>query len=601
MKKTTLMALALLAAALSTAAGVAPPRQAAGKPSGADERAAARWVEETLKGLTLRERVGQMLMTPTQTEFMNVSGERFAELKKQVTELALGGVIVRGGSPHEVAALTNELQRASRVPLLVAADYERGLRMQMKNGTPFTNNMGVAAAGDPRAAHAQGKITAEEARAVGVNWLFGPVADINNNPDNPVISVRSFGEDPARVAEFVSAAVRGVREGGALSTAKHFPGHGDTAVDSHIGLATIRADRARLERVELVPFRAAIAAGADAVMTAHIALPLVTDDELPASLSPKVTGDILRRELGFDGLIVTDSLGMGAITKGFPGGEAAARAIRAGADLALSPPDPKAALDSILEAVRRGEITEARVEESVRRILRAKYRLGLAANRTVDLSAVSNVVERPASVLEARRVAEDSITVLRNGGGLLPLDAARAARALFVVVAADEDPEEGRTFIPEVRRRVKDARVLRAEPKTSAGEYEKFLAEASKAELVVVAPFVKRAASKGTVALPEAQAEFVRRLIASGRPVAVAAFGGPYLIRQFPEAPVYLTAYAVEDVAQAAAVRVLFGEVPARGRLPVRIPGLFEMGAGVGLGVKGNSSSATGTLRSGKP
>ncbi|MCA1632300.1 MAG: glycoside hydrolase family 3 protein [Acidobacteria bacterium] len=594
MKSPRPLSFVLLAATLS-AAVVASPRQTAKTSSGAvaDERAATRWVEETLKSLSLRERAGQMLMTATQTEFMNVSGERFGELKKQVTEQALGGVIVRGGSPNEVAALTNELQRAARVPLFVAADYERGLRMQMKNGTPFTNSMGVAAAGDPRAAYLQGRITAEEMRAVGVNWLFAPVADINNNPDNPVISVRSFGEDPRRVAEFVEAAVRGVRDGGALATAKHFPGHGDTAVDSHIGLATIKADRARLERVELVPFRAAIAAGVDAVMTAHIALPLVTGDELPASLSPKLTGELLRRELGFDGLIVTDSLGMGAITKGYPGGEAAVRAIKAGADLALSPPDPKGALDAIVEAVRRGEISESRIDESVRRILRAKYRLGLAEKRVVDLSAVNRVIERPESVLEARRVAEHSITLLRNGGGLLPLDAARAARTLFVVIAADEDPEEGRTFIPEIKSRLKNARVLRADPRTTAEEYEKLLAEASKAETVVVAPFVKRAANKGTVALPEAQAEFVRRLIASGKPVAVAAFGGPYLIRQFPEAAVYLTAYAIEDVAQAAAVRVLLGEVPTRGRLPVRIPGLFEIGAGIQLDGKRNDASAT--------
>jgi beta-glucosidase-like glycosyl hydrolase len=582
MKSPTLLVFVLLAAMLS-ASGLASPRQSPkeSRAAGATERAASLWVEETLKSLSLRERVGQMLMTATQTEFMNVNGERFDDLKKQLTDFALGGVIVRGGSPNEVAALTNELQRTSRVPLFVAADYERGLRMQMKNGTPFTNSMGVAAAGDPRAAYTQGKIIAEEMRGLGVNWLFAPVADINNNADNPVISVRSFGEDPQRVAEFVAAAVRGVRDGGALATAKHFPGHGDTAVDSHIGLATIKADRARLERVELVPFRAAIDAGVDAVMTAHIALPLVTGDELPASLSPKMTGDLLRRELGFDGLIVTDSLGMGAITKGFPGGEAAARAIRAGADIALSPPDLKASSDAIMEAVRRGEISEKRIEESVRRILRAKFRLGLQEKRVVDLAAVNQIIERPASMLEARRIAEGSITLLRNGGELLPLDALRAARALFVVVAADEDAEEGRTFIPEIRSRVRDARVFRVGPGAGAGEYEKMLAEASKSELIVVAPFVKRAASKGTVALPEAQAEFVRRLIASGKPVVVAAFGGPYLIRQFPDAPAYLTAYAIEDVAQAAAVRVLFGEVPARGRLPVRIPGLFEIGAGI--------------------
>ncbi|MFL6336835.1 MAG: glycoside hydrolase family 3 protein [Pyrinomonadaceae bacterium] len=540
----------------------------------------ARWVEETLKSLSLRERLGQMLLAPVQVE--QATGARLEELKRQLTELGLGGVVVRGGTPETVAALTNELQRTSRVPLLVGADYERGLRMQMKSaGTPFTNNMGVAAAGDPRAAYEQGKITAQEARAVGVNWLFGPVADLNNNPDNPVINVRSFGEDPRRVAEFVTAAVRGTREGGALSTAKHFPGHGDTAVDSHIGLPTISADRAHLDRLELVPFRAAVAAGVDSVMTAHIALPKLTGDELPATLSPKVTTELLRRELKFDGLVVTDSLGMGAITKGFPGGEAAVRAIQAGADVALTPPELKPALDALEEAVKSGRLSIERVDESVRRILRAKYGLGLAGRRTVDPQAVKSLFERPEALESARRVAEASITLLRDGRGLLPLEPARASGAAFVVVAADDDPEEGRTFVPQVRARARGAKVLRADPKTTAGEYDSLLAEAAKADAIVVAAFVKRAAGKGTVALPERQAEFVRRLISSGRPVAVVAFSGPYLVRQFPDATAFMVAYGIEDVAQEAAARVLFGDAPARGRLPVTVPGLFEAGAGI--------------------
>ncbi|MDT7689480.1 MAG: beta-N-acetylhexosaminidase [Acidobacteriota bacterium] len=550
----------------------------------------ARWVEETLKGLSLRERLGQMLMTPVQVE--SVSGERLTELKGQLTELGLGGVVVRGGSPRTVAALTNELQRASRVPLFIGADYERGLRMQMSAGTPFVNNMGVAAAGDVRAAFEQGKITAREARAVGVNWLFGPVADVNNNPDNPVINVRSFGEDPRRVAEFVAAAVRGTRAGGALSTAKHFPGHGDTAVDTHIGLAAIQADTARLSRLELVPFRAAIDAGVDAVMTAHVSVPKVTGDDVPASLSPKVTTELLRRELKFDGLVVTDSLGMGAITRGFPGGEAAVRAVLAGADVALTPPDLKASLDALEEAVKRGRITPERVDESVRRILHAKYRLGLAASRTVNEDAVTQLVESPDSVIASRHVAENSVTLLRDEGGLVPLDAARAARTVFVIVAADEDPEEGRTLVPEIKSRVNGARVLRAGPKTGAEDYESLLAEALQGEAVVIATFVKRAAGKGTVALPEQQAEFVRRLIAAGKPVTVVAFSGPYLVRQFPKAPAMLVAYGIEDVAQAAAVRVLFGEVPARGRLPVSVPGLFEIGAGLQTKVKGEQHGA---------
>ncbi|HWS86081.1 MAG TPA: glycoside hydrolase family 3 N-terminal domain-containing protein [Pyrinomonadaceae bacterium] len=568
----------ICAAVVSTAVSFTPSSVGLSRQRRADGE--ARWVEETLKSLSLRERLGQMLMTPVQVE--QATGERLEELKRQLTELGLGGVVVRGGTPETVAALTNELQRASRVPLLVGADYERGLRMQMKSaGTPFTNNMGVAAAGDPRAAFEQGRITAQEARAVGVNWLFGPVADLNNNPDNPVISVRSFGEDPRRVAEFVSAAVRGTREGGALSTAKHFPGHGDTAVDSHIGLPTIGADRTRLDRLELVPFRAAVAAGVDAVMTAHIALPKITGDGLPATLSPKVTTEMLRRELRFDGLVVTDSLGMGAITKGFPNGEASVRAIQAGADVALTPPELKASLDALEEAVNSKRLSPERVDESVRRVLRAKYRLGLAERRTVDPSAVKNLVERPEALASARRVAEASVTLLRDGRGLLPLDAKRAAGAAFVVVAADEDPEEGRTFVPQVQKRVPGARVLRADPKTDVARYDALLSEATKAETIVVAAFVKRAAGKGTVALPERQAEFVRKLVASGRPVAVIAFSGPYLVRQFPDAAAFMVAYGIEDVAQEAAARVLFGDAPARGRLPVTVPGLFGAGAGI--------------------
>ncbi len=566
-------------AVVLSAASLTPSRFARSQPQRRAD-GESRWVEETLKGLSLRERLGQMLMTPVQVE--QASGGRLEELKKQLAELGLGGVVVRGGTPESVAALTNELQRAARVPLFVGADYERGLRMQMKSaGTPFTNNMGVAAAGDPRAAYEQGRITAREARAVGVNWLFGPVADLNNNPDNPVINVRSFGEDPRRVADFVAAAVRGTREGGALSTVKHFLGHGDTAVDSHIGLPTIGADRARLDRLELVPFRAAVAAGVDSVMTAHIALPKITGDELPATLSPKVTTDLLRRELKFDGLVVTDSLGMGAITKGFPGGEASVRAIVAGADVALTPPELKASLDALEEAVNNNRLTRERVDESVRRILRAKHRLGLSERRTVDTTVVRSLVERPEALESARRVAEASITLLRDGRGLLPLDAKRAATAAFVVVAADEDPEEGRTFVPQVRARAPGARVLRADPKTTAAEYDTLLSEATKAEIIVVAAFVKRAAGKGTVALPERQAEFVRRLASSGRPVAVVAFSGPYLVRQFPDATAFMVAYGIEDVAQAAAARVLFGDVPARGRLPVTVPGLFEAGAGI--------------------
>lgn len=547
------------------------------KPSGEESK----WVEHTLKSLSLRERIGQLIVVSAASEFTNFSSDRFADLQREITENKVGGVILSWGSPNEVAAITNEMQRLAKIPLLISADYERGLRMRLRSGTPFTTAMAVAASGDVNAAYNQGKIIAQEMRAIGVNWLYAPVADINNNPDNPVINIRSFGEDPKRVAELVSAFTRGVHDGGALSTAKHFPGHGDTATDSHIGLATITADRPRLDNTELVPFRAAINAGVDSIMVAHVAVPKVSGDELPATLSPKLTNELLRRDLNYQGIIVTDSLGMGAIIKSFPNGTAAVQAIKAGADVALMPPNPKAAIDAIEGAVKSGELTEDRINESVKRLLHAKYRLGLIKQRFVDLSAVNRLVEQKANMQEAQRVAEMSITLLRNQGDLLPLNVELASRTLFIVLAADDDNLEGQVLIPQIQQRARGAKILRLDPRSTSADYAAALEEAVRAEGVIIAPFVKRAALKGTVALPEAQANFTKRLLESAKPVAVVAFGSPYLIRQFPTVPVYMVTYAIEEPAQFAAARALFGEIPITGHLPVRIPGIFELGTGL--------------------
>ncbi len=560
------------------------------KKSSGDE---AKWVERALKSLSLRERIGQMIVVYSSSEFANFSSDRFADLQRQITENKVGGVILSWGSANEVAAITNEMQRLAKIPLLISADYERGLRMRLRSGTPFTTAMAVAASGDTNAAYTQGKIIAQEMRAIGVNWLYAPVADINNNADNPVINIRSFGEDPKRVGELVAAFTRGVRDGGALSTAKHFPGHGDTATDSHIGLATLTVDRARLDSIEFVPFRAAINAGVDSIMVAHVAVPKVSGDEMPATLSPKLTNDLLRRDLNYQGIIVTDSLGMGAITKGFPNGAAAVQAIKAGADVALMPPDPKAAIDAIEAAVKSGDLSEARINESVQRILRAKYRLGLAKQRFVDLNAVNRIVEQKSNMLEAQRIAEMSITLPRNQGDMLPLSQERASRTLFIVLAADDDIIEGQVLIPQIQQRVRSAKILRLDSRTTAAEYAAALEEASRAESIVIAPFVKRAANKGTVALPEAQANFTKRLLESAKPVAVIAFGSPYLIRQFPAAPVYMVTYAIEEPAQYAAARALFGEIPITGRLPVSIPGIFELGAGLQIPARKAASAET--------
>ena len=546
----------------------------------ADKKAAA-WVEKMLRGMSLREKIGQMIIMPMNTEFANFESEKFAALKRQIEVNKVGGFTVFRGEANSIAALTNEAQRLSKIPLFFTADYERGLRMQSRTGTPFTTAMGVAAAGDVSAANREGRIICEEMRAIGVNWLFGPVADINNNPDNPVINIRSFGADPRMVGEYASSLSKGVKDAGCLATLKHFPGHGDTATDSHIGLSVVPLDRARLDSVELVPFRMAIENGVDSVMTAHVAVPKVTGDELPGTLNPKISTDILRKELGFNGIITTDSMEMGAITKNFPNGRSAVMAVKAGADVVLFPPDADKAIDAIEAAVKSGEISETQIDGSVRRLLAAKYRIGLVQNRFVDLAKVNQLIERPENVRDAAATAERSITLLRNADNVLPTSTDKANKTLFVVIAADDDAAEGAVLVPEIQRRAPKVKAVRLDPRSTAEEYQKVLSDESAYDSIVLAPFVKRAALKGTVALPENQTAFVKQMLATGKPVAVVAFGSPYLIRQFPEVKNYVVTYGIEDIAQNAAARAMFGEIPFSGRLPVSIPGIFEIGAGI--------------------
>ena len=541
-----------------------------------------KWVEKTLKAMSLREKIGQMINVRLVGDFSNFQSERFMDYRREVEQNKIGGFTVYRGDANTIAALTNELQRISKVPLFFAADYERGLRMNVRNGTPFTTNMGVGAAGDAQAAYRQGKIICEEMRAIGVNWLFAPVVDINNNPDNPVINVRSYGENPQKVGEFGSALARGVKDANCLATLKHFPGHGDTATDSHIGLSIVPIDKARLDAVELVPFKMAIQSGVDSVMTAHVALPQITGDEIPSTLNPKISTDILRKELKFDGIISTDAMEMGAIIKTYSEEKSVVMAVQAGADVILLPLNATNAINAVEAAVRRGEITEARIDESIRRLLKAKYRLGLTENTQVDLTRVNQLVENPENVREANSVAEKSITLLRNAGDMLPLSAEKANRTLFVVAAADDEPVEGAAFMPEVQKRAQNAKILKVDYRTGKEEFEKVLTDAQGFDSIVLAVFVKRAAGKGTVALPENLTNFVQQMVSmKDKNTAVVAFGSPYLIRQFPEAKVYAVTYAIEEVGQTAAVRTLFGEVPFQGKLPVRIPNLFEIGAGI--------------------
>src|SRR5215217_1818329 len=334
-------------------------------------------VDALLESLSLRDKIAQLVVPWIPGTYAAYDAEAFARMAMWVDSLHVGGLIVSVGSPLDIAAKLNRLQERSSLPLLIASDLEGGTSIRFNGGTPLPPNMGVAATGSDSMAYEMGRITALEARAVGIHLAFAPVADVNNNPANPIINVRSFGEDPVAVGRLVAAEIRGLQEHGMLATAKHFPGHGDTGTDSHLALPVLFSNWARLDSVELVPFRSAIAAGVTGIMSAHIALPGVEGGLLrPGTVAPNILSGILRDSLGFKGLVITDALNMGGIANLY-GADAGVRAFLAGADLLLQPADPASAIDAMMAAMSRREISVDRLNRSVRRVLALKQRVGL--------------------------------------------------------------------------------------------------------------------------------------------------------------------------------------------------------------------------------
>lgn len=549
-----------------------------------------KWVEKTLRGMSLRERLGQLLMVTYYGEFTSKESDAFKELLRQVEENHVGGFMLRTereplgierGQIYPTAVLANELQEHAKIPLLVAADLERGTAMRIDEGTAFPFAMSVAATGNTLDAYTMGRITAVEARAAGVNWIFAPVADVNVDPDNPIINIRSFGEDPQQVADHVAEFVRGVEENGTLATAKHFPGHGDVTVDSHMALAVVPGNRKRLESVELVPFRAAIAAGVSSIMTGHLAVPaLEPDASLPATMSPRILTGLLRKELGFNGLIVTDALDMAGVTSLYSPAEATERSLAAGADVLLMPPVPEAALAALENGVNSGRIPRSRVDDAVRRILTAKSRLGLEKNAQVNLDEINSKFGTPEFHRQAQDIADRGITLLRDEPHLLPLDSTHPLRVLLVALSGDPDPFPGEDLEREVRSRVDSLVVLRGDTQFVKLKTPE-LPSPDSYDVALVALFVRVADRKGNVGLPEEQAALVNRLISSNRPVIVACFGNPYLIERFPTAKTWIASFSTQDVSEIAMGRALFGQVAVGGRIPVTVPVSVKRGEGL--------------------
>jgi len=569
------------------------------------------WADKQLKRMSLEQKVGQLISVGINATFLNQENEAFKALRHQIVDNHVGGIILFRGPVYESVVLCNRMQELAKYPLLISADLEAGAGMRFDDTVNFPWNMAIAATGNPDYAQRAGELTAREARALGIQQIYAPVADVNNNAANPVINVRSYGEDPETVGKFVAAFVNGAQQMGVIATAKHFPGHGDTAIDSHRGLPEIDVTRERLNRVELVPFRAAVDAGVGAVMDAHIALPridptaitplpkdvklgpidtnegeeiVVAKSTMPTTLSP-VVNRILREDLRFDGLIVTDAMSMSGLTLYFTQEEASVRALEAGADQLLKPADPDAAFRGVVAAVKSGRLSEQRIEASARKLLAAKYDLGLVKQRITPLDEIDRIVAGKQAGALAEEIATRAVTLVRNDANQLPAKLSSPSRVFNLAITNGDDrltitqPFTGTMSRAGVKM---DTAVL--DDRSPEAEVQSALRRAARADVVLVSMYGRvRSGQARSVALPEAGAKALNALIERKAPLIGISFGNPYLLLSFPNLQTYIVAYGDMPSLQKAVANALLGKSAVTGRLPISLPGLYPRGTGIQL------------------
>ncbi len=614
MKKLTLFFLFVLSTALLIGAG--PSEQAPSAKQARLEKQAAEkrqkeadlWVARTMATMTLDEKIGQLIFSSINAAYLSTDSEEFERLRHLVRDVKVGGFHVFGsaealpqvmlnpvwgggnamrkGEPYSAAMILNRLQSESAIPLLTSGDFEGGAAYILNGATRLPRAMVIGATGDDQMAFKAGVVAATEARAIGVNIDFYPVVDVNNNARNPVINLRSFGEDPAQVSKMAVAYIKGIQSTGAFATAKHFPGHGDTNVDTHLGLAVINHPRERLDQVELAPFKAAIAAGVDAVMSSHIVLPALDPAPgIPATLSRPILTGLLRNELKFGGLIFTDSMTMDAISKMFSHDKAAAQAVKAGVDFVLHSPDDDAAFKGIKAAVAAGEISEAQVNASAERILRAKARLGLHVNRQVDPAGIAAKFGTRAHAEVAQQINDRGITLIKDERNQVPLAAPRDANVLYLSVldyaSGWREAIPSRTMIPELKKRWPNLTAIEVTDRTTASEFELVRALARRADAVIAGVFVRIASYSGRMDLSQPQIALLDSVAAQDKPFAAVCFGNPYTATFLPKLPAVLLGYEFSDFTERAAVKALAGEIPIGGKLPIQLPGMFPIGHGL--------------------
>jgi beta-glucosidase-like glycosyl hydrolase len=615
MKKRPFAILGVLlgAAGVLSASQVKPAPKAAPTPttelSATLDKIAQKWVDDTLKKMTLDEKVGQLLVPSLDSTYLATDTDEYDRAARLVTDLHVGGIHLFGGTepapsvllddhygstilgdPLAAASTLNRLQNLASIPLIATSDFEAGVGFRMRGATAFPRQMAVSAAGDTALAFEAARTTALEGRAVGVHVAFAPLADVNNNARNPVINTRSFGESPDVVGKFVVEYVRGLHSGGMLATLKHFPGHGDTDVDSHLGLPIISKPRDRLDQVELPPFREGITAGADAVMTAHIELPALDPAEFsPASLSKPIVTGLLRGDLKFDGLVFTDAMTMDAIAQRMSPGDAAVRAIEAGDDVVLNSPDNVAAAAAIKAAVTSGDIPAARLDDSVRRLLTAKARLGLYKSKTVAIDDVTKTVGGRQHALIAQQIAQKSITLLKDDRNQVPLRAPRDANVLVLSLldyaSGWRIGAPGATLLPALKDRWPHLTAMELTDRATPAELDLVRASAPRYDAIVAAVFVRAASASGRQDLPAPLAKLLTDLAHATsntpRPLVAVFFGNPYAAMAAPELPAVLLTYDFYALPEAAAAHALTGDAPISGRLPIALPGMFEAGWGL--------------------
>jgi beta-N-acetylhexosaminidase len=581
------------------------------------DRDGEKWATKTLHKLTTEEKVGQLFNVWVRAQFLNAESADYEQLRDEIRKYHVGGftmtVPLDGGilvksEPSEAALLLNRLQGDSPLPLIFAADFERGLTIRLHGPTPFPHAMAFGASGKAENAQNFGRITAEESRAIGIHWNFFPDADVNSNPANPIINTRSFGEDPQQVGDLVAAYIKGAHEGGMLVTAKHFPGHGDTDTDSHLGVARVNGDLAHLKSIELPPFQKAIDAGVDSIMVAHVSVPaLEPDPNRVATISTLVVTDLLKKQMKFHGIVITDALDMAGLTKLYEKniGRAAVEAFKAGNDILLIPADLDASYRAMLEAVKSGEISSARLDESVLKLLKLKASLGLHKARLVDVAAISEEVGKPQNMAFGQQMADEAVTLVRDNNKTLPLKSVGTSKGglpymtteethnhvVVVVFSDDVRGDSGHTLGRQIRSRVPDANVLYIDPRVAAGMSDEVLKDVEQAQAVIAAVYViptagKVASAQGglknSVSLADATGALLNQLLErAAEKTVVVAMGNPYLAGDFPAIQTYMCTFSNANISEISAVKALFGEIPIRGHLPVSIPNVAQRGTGI--------------------